>query len=135
MRISKFAAELMDYLRPAQWKTTLQLYEEIEEKWKRDDRRSLLSSLLSLFSKEWGEAFSGPNFSQLFIALEELESQDLIEGRWKAMTAEELAKRGGRRGREWKLTNDGVRVRNLLPQLEQEGADILIPSPAQQAAH
>ena len=131
MRISRFTAEVMEHLSTTEWKAALELLHEIMEtrRSKRRGKRTFFVWIVSLFSEPLADVIEQP-FAEIYIALEILHSEGWAEWRWRDDPPEKLEARGGHRRTEWRLTQDGRRIRASLPQAQERGDEILLPSPA-----
>ncbi len=131
MRISRTTAEVMEHLSTTQWKSALELQQELSEKYRRiRSRRPLLIWIISLFDKQAADAIGAYSIANVYLALEVLHSEGLVEWRWRDEPPEALVARGGHRRTEWRITQDGHRVRASLPKIEKDSDWILIPAPA-----
>ncbi len=130
MHISRFTSEVMDHLSLTEWKSNLELIHEIvqDRRLKRRGRRSLLVWVVSLLSEPLAKVIEEP-FVKVYAALDRLLSKGLAEWRWRD-TPEKLAASGGRRRMEWRLTQNGRRIRASLAKQQERSDEIHLPAPA-----
>gem|GEM_PF-3824263 len=123
--MSKFSAELIGHLHANQWKSGPELVKEIGATWKKAGRRKIIKAIISFIWPDLGELIQEPSSGTLYPHLYHLESQGLIESQWRDEPPEILARRGGNRHREYRLTEQGRRIRSRLPSPASVGDGVL----------
>jgi hypothetical protein len=104
MEISKFSAELMGHLNTSEWKTCFELVKEVGSQWKKEGRRKIVKAFIWFIWPDLGDLVQEPSSGTLYTSLHELESYGVIESRWRDVSPEVLARTGGHRLREYRLT-------------------------------
>jgi len=108
--------DILVVLNHVEWKRGLEILEDLER-------------LKGVGNSFWAQCFHTPSIGWLYFHLERLEQQKLITSRWQTGTDEEtLARRGGRRVREFQLTSDGFRRKDEILEARKEGGPIGQPA-------
>jgi hypothetical protein len=112
MRTAELEQMMLNHLDTQEWKSVLDLMGEVEKERKQKGRRSIPHHILRFFSSTLDELMWEPSSGKMYIIVAGFEIDRKVESRWRDDPPEVIAKRGGHRAREYRLTNFGRRLRD-----------------------
>ncbi len=113
MRYAELEELLLNHLNPHKWKRTLELIDDIAKERRRKGKKSFWHHVLGFFSTTLDDILWEPSIGKMHVLLSQFEEEGKVESRWRDDPPEVLARRGGNRAREYRLTEFGRRYRSL----------------------